>query len=121
MLSGETAKGDYPFEACSVMAKICLTAENAMDYAAAFQTMIYFTKKPISRAEAITSSAVKAAQDLDVQAIIVLTETGSSARFVSKYRPSCPIIMVTHNQSTANNVMYARGLWPLVVKVRTNR
>jgi hypothetical protein len=51
----------------------------------------------VSKAEAITSSAVKVAQTLECPCIVVLTETGSSARYVSKYVPSVPVITLTHN------------------------
>jgi len=115
MLSGETAKGDYPFLACSTMAKICRSTELVIDHEAAFSTMVYFTTKPINRAEAITSSAVKAAMDLDVAAIIVLTESGSSARFVSKYRPSMPIIMITRDSQIYRQHLVVRGIWPLLI------
>ena len=115
MLSGETAAGAYPVEAVTMMAKICRTAELAIDYSAAFNTMVYFTKKPISRAEAITSSAVKAADDLDAQCIIVLTETGSSGRYVSKYKPSCPVVVVTPSDQTYRSCLLSRSLYPLTV------
>jgi pyruvate kinase len=60
MLSGETASGDYPNEAVEVMAKICRSAEAAIDYESVFLSIMRNTHKPISRPEAITSSAVKA-------------------------------------------------------------
>jgi len=115
MLSGETAKGDYPCEAVDIMGKICKSAENVLDYSSLFISMVQLTKRPINRAEAITSSAVKASLDLDVGAIIVLTETGSSARFVSKYKPKSPIIMLTPSEQNARQALIYRNVWPLKV------
>jgi len=116
MLSGETARGAYPFDAVEIMGKICRSAEKAMDYPASFLTMVYFTKKPINRSEAITSSAVKTAMDLDAGAIIVLTESGSSARYVAKYKPLCPVIVLTKNETTFRQCLVSRALFPLLME-----
>lgn len=116
MLSGETAKGDYPCEAIQTMGSICKTAELALDYSALFLSTVQLTTKPIYRSEVIASSAVKASLDLDSSAIIVLTETGSSARFVSKYKPKAPIILLTCNEVTAKQALVLRGVFPIVVE-----
>lgn len=76
MLSGETAKGEYPLDAAQTMARICVTAERALDHRALFLSMVELTRRISSRVEAITSSAVKAALDLQAGAIVVLTESG---------------------------------------------
>jgi pyruvate kinase len=116
MLSGETAKGKYPFEACSTMARICRSAEAAMDYSSAFQTMALFTQKPLSRAEVVASGAVRAATDLSVGCIVVLTETGSTSRWVAKYRPPVPINSNKPKEKISRHGKYVRGLWPLCVE-----
>ncbi len=59
MLSGETANGDYPIEAVEIMGKVCRSTEAAIDYNSVFLNIMRLTKKPLGRAEAITSSAVK--------------------------------------------------------------
>jgi len=115
MLSGETAAGAYPVQAVTMMARICRTTELSIDYQSAFQTIVHFTKKPIKRAESITSAAVKASIDLDASCIIVLTESGSSARYVSKYKPQCPVVVVTPKPTTALASLLSRGLYSVVV------
>jgi len=116
MLSGETANGEYPVEAVDIMSKICRSAEDAIDYTAFFLSMMHHTKRPLSRPEAITSSAVKAANDLDSPMIVCLTESGSSARFISKYKPSMPVITLTPVEQTARQCMVSRALFPLMIK-----
>eukprot|EP00474_Spongospora_subterranea_P009291 CRZ09749.1 hypothetical protein [Spongospora subterranea] len=115
MLSGETAKGSFPVEAVSVMAKICATAELAIDHENVFDNILTQTAKPLSRAEAIASSAVKIDINLDAALIIVLTESGASARFVAKYRPSIPVISVTADPIVYRQLLVTRAVWPLLV------
>jgi len=116
MLSGETANGDYPVEAVETMAKICRTAEAAIDYSSVFINMMQLTKTPLPRPEAITSSAVKAALDLVAPLILCLTETGSSARFLAKYKPSVPVLTATPVEQTARQCLVSRALFPIVVQ-----
>jgi len=116
MLSGETANGDYPVEAVQIMSKICRKTELAIDYQAVFMSMMQMMKKPISRAEAITSSAVKASLDLLSPLIVCLTESGSSARFLAKYKPAVPVITLTALPQTARQCLVSRALYPVVVQ-----
>ena len=53
--------------------------------------------------------------DLDAACIIVLTETGSSARWVAKYKPSCPVVVVTPQPTTARACNLCRGLYAVEV------
>jgi pyruvate kinase len=115
MLSGETAKGDYPVETVKVMSRICKSAEASVDYDAFFASQLYHNRKRINRAEAISSSAVKTAHDLEVPLILVLTETGSTARAVAKYKPCMPALVLTTSEQTARQCLISRALWPVVV------
>lgn len=116
MLSGETAKGLYPVEAVKMMSDICREAESTTDYRSAFNTIrVANQSSQTSIAEAIASSAVKAAFDLRAAVIICLTETGSTARLVAKYRPGCPVLTITANEQVARQTMTTRGLFPLLV------
>lgn len=117
MLSGETAKGDFPIEAVSTMVGICREAEAAIDYNNQFQTLRSSLRKRggLSVTETITSSAVKTAYDLNAALILCLTESGQTAEMVSKYRPKCPVVCVTSNESSARQLLIRRGAFPLVV------
>lgn len=118
MLSGETAKGDYPVQAVETMASICREAEKALDYNASFNALRKHMKKNNpnqSVTETITSSAVKTAYDLSSSIILCLTETGRTARLVCKYRPVSPIVCVTSNEHTARQLLLYRGAFPMLV------
>jgi pyruvate kinase len=117
MLSGETAKGDYPVEAVTTMVRICREAERVLDYNSQFSALRQSLRRRggLSVTETITSSAVKTAYDLESSIILCLTESGTTARMVSKYRPKCPIICVTSNESTARQLLIHRGAFPMVV------
>lgn len=69
----------------------------------------------ISFAESMASSAVKTAWDLDATLLIALSENGDTARFVSKYRPHCPIMAVTTKQEIANSSLASFGVVPYVI------
>jgi pyruvate kinase len=104
MLSGETANGDYPLEAVAVMSKICIQAEGAIDYDELYQALrnsVLENMGAMSTQEAIASSAVKTAIDMGAKMIVVLTETGTTARLIAKYRPSQPILVLTALGETA--------------------
>jgi pyruvate kinase len=109
MLSGESAKGNYPVEAVSMMHQICKEAESAIYYKTLFQSLKDATPKPLPIEEATASSVVNAAFDCEVAAIIVLTTSGNSARMVSKYRPPCPILCVTRDEQVARQVHLFRS------------
>ncbi|KAJ0396171.1 hypothetical protein P43SY_006214 [Pythium insidiosum] len=104
MLSGETANGEYPVDAVQMMAKICVQAEGAIHYDELYQALrnsVLETSGAMSTQEAIASSAVKTAIDICAKMIVVLTETGTTARLISKYRPSQPILVLTALGETA--------------------
>lgn len=118
MLSGETAKGEYPIEAVSIMAEICRETEMNIDYDSTFNEIrasLAFERYSVSIAEAIASSAVKTAYDLNASLLIVLTESGGTAKFVSKYRPRAPILCITANEKVARQLLTYRGVLPLLV------
>jgi pyruvate kinase len=92
MLSGETAAGQYPLEAVTMMNRIICEAEaNNLDP----QRPARFAELRIS--EVIAGSVCRAAEELKMKAVVVFTETGASARLVSKYRPRVPIMAFTPN------------------------
>jgi len=115
MLSGETANGDYPIESVTYMAKICREAERvemATDYPSLFEAL----KSPIpSVPEVVASYAVRASKDLKASFILAVTETGTTARLLCKYRPNVPVFSVTNSAPTANFLLFTRASFPILV------
>ncbi|TGO27370.1 hypothetical protein BPAE_0043g00440 [Botrytis paeoniae] len=112
MLSGETAKGSYPNEAVTEMHETCLKAENSIAYVSHFEELCNLTERPVSVVESCAMAAVRASLDINAGAIIVLSTSGDSARLLSKYRPVCPIFMVTRNASASRYGHLYRGVYP---------
>jgi len=112
MLSGETAKGSYPNEAVKEMHETCLKAENTIAYVSHFEELTNLVERPTSIVESCAMAAVRASLDMNAGAIIVLSTSGDSARLLSKYRPVCPIFMVTRNASASRYGHLYRGVYP---------
>ncbi|GIO22394.1 pyruvate kinase [Oceanobacillus sp. J11TS1] len=93
MLSGETAAGAYPVESVQTMSNIALKAESALDHKAILEERSKNVDMKIR--EAITQSVSHTAYNLNIGTIITPTESGSTARMVSKYRPRATILAVT--------------------------
>ena len=74
------------------MAETSYLAESALAYPSLFDQLRLLTKRPTETAETLAMSAVAASIEQDAGAIIVLSTSGISARFLSKFRPACPII-----------------------------
>ena len=112
MLSGETAKGSYPNEAVREMHETCLKAENTIAFVSHFEELCQLVERPVSIVESCAMAAVRASLDVNAGAIIVLSTSGESARLLSKYRPVCPIFMVTRNASASRFGHLYRGVYP---------
>ena len=69
-------------------------------------------KRPVSVVESCAMSAVRASLDLNAGAILVLSTSGESARLISKYRPVCPIFMVSRSESASRYGHLYRGVYP---------
>ncbi len=111
MLSGETASGKYPREAVAMMARIVLEAERL----APDPTQQRRTDRPrLSIAETVCESMAHAAADLDMRAIAVFTETGNTARLISKYRPRTPIYAFTHVPEVCQRMNLFWGVHPVL-------
>eukprot|EP01036_Dinobryon_divergens_P052003 gene52003-69582_t len=118
MLSGETANGEFPEDAVTFMGNTCYNAEQIINYNDEFNAIrqAVLAKGGMSRAESVASSAVKTAIDLGAKLILTLTETGSTARLVAKYRPAVPIIVICQDTQMARQCDgYIRGAKSTVV------
>mmetsp|Transcript_1605 Transcript_1605/g.4372 ORF Transcript_1605/g.4372 Transcript_1605/m.4372 type:complete len:544 (+) Transcript_1605:109-1740(+) len=113
MLSGETAKGQYPVQAVEMMAQIAREAESALFYRVLHAEITKMTPTPSPINESIASAAVAASYQTHAAAIVVLTTSGTTARLISKYHPACPIITITRKHRTARQVHLHRGCYPV--------
>ncbi|MBI4467201.1 MAG: pyruvate kinase [Acidobacteria bacterium] len=107
MLSGETASGAYPCEAVAMMAKIVNEAESV-----APRLPRRRREQVPTIAEAVAETVGHAADQLRLKAIAVFTESGSSARLVSKARPSPPIVAFSPNQEVRRRMALLWGVLP---------
>merc|ERR1711920_1088213 len=116
MLSGETANGKFPEAAVSCMRKICEQGEMVLDYNNIYlQTRLRVLQAgQMSAVEAVCSSAVKCTVDSNCPLIVALTETGSTARLIAKYRPKAPILAITASESTVRQLLCVRGVIPML-------
>jgi len=96
MLSGETAKGNYPVEAVKMMDAIARRAEKSRDYAQAMRQRD--SQSVINVTNAITYATCSIAADLKASCIVTVTKTGFTGRMVAKYRPNCTILVVAINK-----------------------
>lgn len=118
MLSGETAAGLYPEEAVKTMRNIAVSAEAAQDYKKLLSDRTKLVET--SLVNAIGISVAHTALNLNVKAIVAATESGSTARTISKYRPHSDIIAVTPSEKTARQCAIVWGVHPVVKEGRKN-
>jgi pyruvate kinase len=115
MLSVETASGKYPREAVAIMAKIILEAESNMPEPVPRRRQ----NRHLSISETICESVAHAAQDLDMKAICVYTESGATSRLISKYRPKAAIYGFASSQTVLARLNLMWGVQP-IPSARTN-
>jgi len=145
MLSGETAKGQYPLESVTAMSRACLAAEAAFPYKAFYSALSQHPSVPVgvevdeafalheahwkgaaagkpgvdyltqSDVEALGASAVGAAMELKARAIVVLSHSGRTAAAVAKYRPCVPVICLVTKNTQAHALQLLRGVHAVLV------
>ncbi|MBM4762536.1 pyruvate kinase [Bacillus sp. B15-48] len=109
MLSGETAAGQYPVEAVETMHNIASRAEQALNHKNILSARSKVTEHSIT--DAIGQSVAHTALNLDVNAIITPTESGHTARMISKYRPKAPIVAVTSKEHIVRRLSLVSGVY----------
>ncbi|GLK89583.1 pyruvate kinase [Pseudomonas turukhanskensis] len=112
MLSAETASGDYPLEAVSMMAKIIRQVENGPDFQA--QLDVSRPNAEATASDAISCAIRRISGILPVAALVNYTESGSSSLRASRERPKAPILSLTPNIQTARRLTVAWGIYSVV-------
>jgi pyruvate kinase len=112
MLSAETAVGEYPVKAVAAMAEVCIGAESY------HQTTSRMSRHRMDDRfqhvdEAIAMAVMYTANHLDVNAIIALTESGATAKWMSRIRSDIPIFAFTPSEATLRRVALYRGVMPV--------
>ena len=118
MLSGETAAGAYPIEAVQMMALIADAVEDSLIGSPHSTSPRWEITTAQSTSRAIAAAACTIANALPVRFIVVLTQSGSSARLVSHYRPQVPILAFCPSEETARRTSLYWGVTPIVIEAR---
>ena len=112
MLSGETAAGAYPVEALKTMSAIAERTENEVHYR---DNRLTDTTGQISVSDATAHAACLTAKDVNASAIVTVSESGNTARLLSKYRPTQPIIACVMNEQVQRQLSLSWGITSLLM------
>jgi len=119
MLSGETAKGDYPLQCIQTMGNLSREAEACLWNERFFEDLLkshQLDNFAMDTTQTTAISAVQACYGVRAAAIINLTTSGTTSRMLAKYRPHCPIVSVTRFPQVARQLQLHRGVIPLLYK-----
>ncbi len=114
MLSGETSVGKYPVKAVKMMARIARVTEKN------FPATAPFSRKTSSFSDTISEAACLAAENLGLSAITPFSQSGFTARLISKYRPSVPIIALTPTEAVQRSLALSWGVKALLLPLMDN-
>ena len=115
MLSAETASGNYPVKAVEAMVRICLGAERQFDRDDDFEA----APRNLERADqAIAMAGMFLAEHIKVRAIIALTESGGTARFLSRFRSEVPIFGLSRHDGARRKMAMMRDVFPIAFDSR---
>src|SRR6478736_4112328 len=115
MLSAETASGHYPVKAVEAMVRICLGAERQFDRDTDFEA----APRNLQRADqAIAMAAMFLAEHTATRAIIALTESGGTARFLSRFRSEVPIFGLSRHDGARRRMAMMRDVFPIAFDSR---
>lgn len=129
LLGAETLRGLYPVEAIKTVGRICAEAESVYNQALHFKRALKYLGEPMSHAESVASSAVRAAIKVRAAIIVVFTSSGGAARLVAKYRPTMPVFAVVSplprtkslkwpftSSSQVRQLLCVRGVYPFLAR-----
>jgi pyruvate kinase len=117
MLSAESAAGKYPVESVAMMNKIVIETESQMrqlGHRTEARPVVVGKRRSLNIPETICECMAHSAQDLDLAAIAIFTETGNTARLLSKYRPEAPIYALSPDEHVVNMSMLLWGTYPIL-------
>ncbi len=126
MLSGETAKGSYPVDSVRMMAKIAVKAEtDKIHYKNTFkkgQSYDFHVHEhdPIGITNAISYSTCTTAYELGAKCIVTVTNSGFTARNVSKFRPECPILGISIKETVWRQLNLIWGCFPEILEIKAD-
>ncbi|GAB2497011.1 pyruvate kinase [Arenimonas alkanexedens] len=110
MLSAETASGSYPVKAVEAMVRICLGAERQFDHDTDFEKA---PRNLQAADQAIAMASMFLAEHIQVRAIIALTESGGTARYLSRFRSSVPIYGLSRHDGARRRMAMIRDVFPV--------
>ncbi len=110
MLSAESAAGNYPVRAVEAMARICIGAEKQFEADIDFEKAPRDLKRPD---QAIAMAAMFLSEHIGVRAIVAMTESGGTARYLSRFRSSVPIYALSRHGATRRKMALMRDVFPI--------
>ena len=121
MLSGETAAGDYPLQAVLTMSRIALLTERSTDFQRLVFNQLYSmentqARKNPTRTEAVGLATRELALSVHASYIACFTQTGSTARLISKFRPSVPPLAFSPRKSVVQMLSLSWGITPILIE-----
>ena len=119
MLSGESAVGNYPIEAVQTMNRIANAMEETLPYKERLHKAVDSSQR--TKNDAIAISVAETALTLDVAAIVAFTQSGNTARRISKFRPKVPVIAVTFDEATQRSLALNWGVTTVISPVANNQ
>ncbi|KAF2308203.1 hypothetical protein GH714_036763 [Hevea brasiliensis] len=127
LLGAETLRGLYPIETIKIVGRICAEAETVRNHSVHFKRISKHVGEPMSHAESVASSAVRAAIKVKAALIVVFTSSGRAARLIAKYRPPVPVFAVVIPRLRSNSLKWTftgsaqarhllgvRGIYPIL-------
>ena len=117
MLSAESAAGEYPVEACQTMSEIAEEAELVINYKQRLEWLKNSSQKTVQDAVSIAISDATLTLD-NIAAIVSFTQSGATARRISKFRPAVPILAVTFTEDIQRKLLAYWGVTPILSAVQ---